>query len=320
MPSPIVGAIKADGAASKAGLKVGDRIISFNGVDNPTWKQIAMEAALMAEKATPLTVERGSEKLSLEITPAVAEVSGQKIGILELDVDAGAMPAIIGEVQPETPAAEAGLLANDRIIAVNGENVRNTQSVQNLVQQYKSEPLRLTIEREGKNLDLTATVRKLEDGTERLGIAFTRPKVQLEPVSIGGAFDHAVSTNVDILKITGKALGQVFTGNRSARDTVSGPVGIFQQSATAARDGGWEGAIAMLMAISLSLGVFNLLPIPMLDGGQIMVLGIEKIMSWFNKTLSMVARERIQLTGLAIVLLLMVTVMFFDISRLFGVK
>jgi regulator of sigma E protease len=71
------------------------------------------------------------------------------------------------------------------------------------------------------------------------------------------------------------------------------------------------------MAISLSLGVMNLLPIPMLDGGQILVLGIEKVMSWFGKTLSMVAKERIQLTGLAIVLLLVVTVTFFDVSRFF---
>jgi len=72
------------------------------------------------------------------------------------------------------------------------------------------------------------------------------------------------------------------------------------------------------MYISLSLGVMNLLPIPMLDGGQIMVLGIEKVMSWFGKTLSMAAKERIQLCGLAIVLLLMVTVIFFDVSRLIG--
>jgi regulator of sigma E protease len=74
----------------------------------------------------------------------------------------------------------------------------------------------------------------------------------------------------------------------------------------------------MLMAISLSLGIFNLLPIPMLDGGQIMVLGIEGVMALFGKQLSMLVRERIQMAGLAIILLLMVTVMFVDISRIVG--
>ena len=72
----------------------------------------------------------------------------------------------------------------------------------------------------------------------------------------------------------------------------------------------------ILTAISLSLGIFNLLPVPMLDGGQIMVLGIDKIMSWFGRTLSMGARERIQLTGLAVILLLRVFVFFRDLSRI----
>jgi regulator of sigma E protease len=114
-------------------------------------------------------------------------------------------------------------------------------------------------------------------------------------------------------------LGQVFAGNRSMKESgIGGPIGIFQQSAEATRILGLQGFLAILAGISLSLGIMNLLPIPMLDGGQIMVLGIEKVLSWFGRTLSMVARERIQLTGLAIVLLLMVTVIFFDVSRLVG--
>ena len=96
----------------------------------------------------------------------------------------------------------------------------------------------------------------------------------------------------------------------------SGPIGIGQIIVTTVFASGFIGLLSVLMAISLSLGVMNLLPIPMLDGGQIMVLGVEKVLSWFGKTLSMVAKERIQLTGLAIVLLLMVTVIFFDVSRL----
>ncbi len=320
MPSPVVGIVKADGAAAKAGIKVGDRIVAFNGVENPTWRRIEMDSLLLADKSTPLIVERAGQKVALEFAPANGEMSGQKIGVLDMDVDAGAMPVVIGMVQPNTPASEAGLQPKDRIVAVNGESVKNNQTVLTLVQQYKANPIKLTVEREGKMQDLTATVRKLEDGTERLGISFSRANIPLEAASIGTAWSHAVTTNLDILRMTGTALGQVFTGNRSARDTVSGPVGIFQQSAQATKEGGFQGGIFMLMAISLSLGVFNLLPIPMLDGGQIMVLGIEKIMSFFGKTLSMIVRERIQLAGLAIVLLLMVTVMFFDISKLIGFK
>lgn len=319
-PSPIVGIVKPDGAAAKAGIKVGDRIVNFNGVENPTWMRMGRDSLLLASQTTPIVVERNGQKVPLEITPTAADFNGQKVGVLDMDIDEGALPVIIGNVEPNTPASEAGLQANDRIVAINGENVRNSQTVLLLVQQYKANPLKLTVERDGKTLDLTASVRKLEDGTERLGIRFSKANIPLEPATLGMAINHAVTTNLDILRLTGTALGQVFTGNRSARDTVSGPVGIFKESANAAKEGGVEGAIFMLMAISLSLGIFNLLPIPMLDGGQIMVLGVEKVMSWFNKTLSMVARERIQLTGLAIVLLLMVTVMFFDISKIIGIK
>jgi regulator of sigma E protease len=320
VPSPVIGFIKANGAAAKAGLQVGDRIVNFNGVENPTWLRMGRDSLLLADQKTPVIVERNGNRIPLEITPTGTEYNGQKVGVLEMEVDEGALPVFVGEVQPNTPAQEAGIQPNDRIVAVNNENVRNSQMVLLLVQQYKANPIKLTVDRNGQTLDLTATVRKLEDGTERLGIRFSKANVPLEPAGFSTAVNHAVTTNLDILRLTGTALGQVFTGNRSARDTVSGPVGIFRESANAAREGGVEGAIFMLMAISLSLGIFNLLPIPMLDGGQIMVLGIEKILSWFNKTLSMVARERIQLTGLAIVLLLMVTVMFFDISKIVGIK
>ncbi len=313
-PQPVVGIIKPDGAAAKAGLQVGDKVIGFNGTENPMWRQIEMNAALLAESVTPIIVERNGQKVALEITPAAVELSGQKIGVLDMDVEIG---AYVGMIQPNSPAADAGLQIEDKIISINDEKIENSQDAKELVQKYKDNPMKLVVDRGGKKIDITATARKLEDGSTRLGISFASPLV---PATLGGAVNHALATNWNTLKMTGMALGQVFNGKRAARDTISGPVGIFQQSGEVTKQGGLEAGIAMLMMISLSLGVMNLLPIPMLDGGQIMVLGIEKVLSWFGKTLSMVVRERIQLTGLAIVLLLMVTVMFFDVSKLFGVK
>jgi regulator of sigma E protease len=313
-PQPVVGVMKPDGAAVKAGLQVGDKVIGFNGIENPTWRQVEMNAALLAESTTPIIVERGGQKVALEITPAAGEISGQKIGILDMDVEIG---AFVGAITPNSPAADAGLQIEDKIISINGEKIETSQNAKELVQKHKDNPMQLVVDRGGNKVELTATARKLEDGSTRLGILFASP---LEPATLGGAIKNAFATNWNTLKMTGMALGQVFNGKRAARDTISGPVGIFQQSGEATKQGGIDAGIAMLMMISLSLGVMNLLPIPMLDGGQIMVLGIEKVLSWFGKTLSMVVRERIQLTGLAIVLLLMVTVMFFDVSKLFGVK
>lgn len=318
VPAPVIGTIKADGAAAQAGMQVGDRIVSFNGVENPTWRNITVEAGINPDRVLPAIVERNGQRLPLQVTPRKEEVfAGQKAGLLDADVDLGAIPVVVGVVQAGTPAEEAGLKSGDRIISFNGEAVRDNQQATSLVQKYKTAPIGIMVERDGKILTLTATVRKLDDGTERLGFGFTRPDLPLEPATLRSAADFSVSSNWENLKATGTVLGQVFSGSRSVKDSgIGGPVGIFQQSAEATRLMGIEGFFLILTAISLSLGIFNLLPIPMLDGGQILVLGIDKIMSWFGKTLSMVAKERIQLTGLAVILLLMVFVFFLDFSRI----
>ena len=139
----------------------------------------------------------------------------------------------------------------------------------------------------------------------------------LQKATVASAANYAFDANWSVLRLTGTVLGQVFSGKRSAQDSgVAGPVGIFQQSAEAAKTAGWQGVLYILMAISLSLGVFNLLPIPLLDGGQIAVLGIEGILSLFGKTLSNGIKEKIQLAGLGLILLLMVGVFFLDFSRI----
>ena len=120
------------------------------------------------------------------------------------------------------------------------------------------------------------------------------------------------------MRLTGKVFGQMFAGERSVKDAgLAGPVGIVQIIAKVVNEMGFAGLVGILAVISLNLGVFNLLPIPLLDGGQILVLGIEKVMSWFGRTLSIAIREKIQLAGLAVILLLMVFTLFLDISKFF---
>lgn len=318
VPAPVIASVRADGAAAKAGLQVGDRIINFNGVENPTWRNISVEAGINPNRTLPLTVERNGQKVPLEITPRKEEVfAGQSAGMLDAEPDLGVLPVLVGDVSPNTPAAEIGLQSGDRIVSVNGEKVKSIQQSKSLVEAGKGAPIALVIERNGNYLSLSTSVRKLDDGTERLGFGFKRPDLPLESASVAVAASFAVDSNWENLKATGTVLGQVFAGKRSVKDSgIGGPVGIFQQSAEATRLMGFEGFFLILTAISLSLGVFNLLPIPMLDGGQIVVLGIDKVMSWFGRTLSMVAKERIQLTGLAVILLLMVFVFFLDFSRI----
>ena len=316
VPAPVVGSVKAQGAAEKAGLKVGDRIISFAGIENPSWDRIAEEALLRAEMPIDVVVERDGQKVPLVFSPTKITVEGQTAGVLDMSTDDGTEPVVVGKIQSDMPAATSGLQKGDLIVSVNGVTVNNPKEMKDIVGEAKDQPINISLIRNGERHEIT-TNAVLKDDQWLIGIHFDSSQLtNYEPTTVLGALSWAANVNLRTLRMTGTALGQVGAGERSARDTVSGPIGIGQAIINTVFSSGFFGLLLILTAISLSLGVMNLLPIPMLDGGQIMVLGIEKVLSWFGKTLSMVARERIQLTGLAIVLLLMVSVIFFDVSRL----
>jgi len=318
VPAPIVGSVKAEGAAEKAGVKVGDRIVSFSGIENPSWERIGDEALLLAEKPIPLVVERGGQRVPLTVTPTKVTMQGQSAGFLDMSTDDGMEPVVVGRLEPGMPAASSGLQKGDLIVTVNDKTVGNPKEMRDIISETKDQPIKVSFIRSGERQEIT-TNALLKNDQWLIGIHFDSSQLaNYEPTTIGGALAWAANANLRTLRLTGAALGQVGSGERSARDTVSGPIGIGQAIVNTVFSSGFFGLLFILTAISLSLGIMNLLPIPMLDGGQIMVLGIEKVLSWFGRTLSMVARERIQLTGLAIVLLLMVTVIFFDVSRLVG--
>ena len=319
MPAPVVGVIQAGGAAEKAGIQKGDRIVNFAGAENPTWERIRMDGLVSPEQEIPVTVERGGQKIQLTIKPTKKEERGNMIGDIEFQPDMGVEPIVVGSIKPDTPAAQSGLQIGDRVLVFNGQTVRNRDELTTQIRENKDAPAKITIERDGANKEILTNAKLDEDGVYRIGIGFSAAAITTrEKAGIGTAAAFALNTNLQILRLTGKVFGQLFSGQRSVKEAgLAGPVGIVQQIAQVVRSDGFLGLIPMLMLISLNLGVFNLLPIPLLDGGQIAVLGIEKVMSFFGKTLSMAIKEKIQLAGLAIILLLMVFTLFLDISRFF---
>lgn len=318
MPAPIVGVVRQGGAADAAGIKVGDRIVAFDGKENPTWRSIQDDSLISPDREIQMTVDRGGQRIPLVIMPKREEVGGSAVGDVGMIPDAGVEPVEVGVVSPNSPAAESGLQPGDRVLAFNGQTVRNSQELSSQIRENKDAPATLTIERNGQRQNIETQAR-LDNGAYRIGIQFSAGSITtLEPVGVAGAAAFAYESNMRIIRLTGRVFGQLFSGQRSVRDAgLAGPVGIVGQIAMVVREAGFAGLVSILAVISLNLGIFNLLPIPLLDGGQIMVLGIEKVMSWFGRTLSMAWKERIQLTGLAVILLLIVFVTFLDISRFF---
>lgn len=315
--APIVSYVSQGGAAQVAGLQPGDHIVNFNGTENPGWEAISGDALLSPGQSIPIVVDRNGQRVTTTITPSGIDEGGDLIGSLDFVPDNGGYPVTLRVVVPDSPAAKGGLQVGDRIVAIKGDPVRSAEHVTKFIREHKHEPITLTIERNGAKQDITASAAKLPDGTERLGFTpaddfpLTRP-------TIGGAAGFAVRSNLEILSLTGKALGQVFVGKRSVRNTLSGPIGIYEASAKSVERLGWTGVFNMLAILSLNLGIFNLLPIPVLDGGAIFILLIEGALAPMGWKLSMRVRERIQQVGFVAVILLMVFVITNDVMKKFS--
>jgi regulator of sigma E protease len=313
-PAPVVSSIASGGAAETAGLRRGDKIVSFNGIEHPKWDTIRGDALLSPGQPLPVVVERNGERIPLTITPVSRTEDGETAGFLDFLPDYGDVPVVVREVTPNSPASEAGLQTGDQILAIAGQPVRSAEQVTQFISEHKGQPITLTIKRDGRQMDITATARKLPDGKERLGFGPTED-IPLHRVSLVGAARYAVENNLEILRLTSKALGQFFTGQRSARNTLSGPVGIYKAAGSAVERFGWGGFFTTLAFLSLNLGIFNLLPIPVLDGGAIFLLLIEAVLATVGLKLSMQVRDRIQQVGFVMVLLLMVFVITNDLLK-----
>ena len=314
MPSPVVANVKEGGAAAVAGIQVGDRIVGFDGLENPTWQRIDNDSKISPERTIPVVVERNGSRLDLRVTPTRIEDRGNVIGSLDMDPT----ELVILSPQPGSPAEAAGVQRGDKALAINGATVTGVKSFKDTIQESKGAPVTLTVIRGNEPRELTVQPKDNGSGEFLIGAGISNQSQDKEKATIGQSAAFAVNTNLEIIRLTGRVFGQLFSGQRSVKDAgLSGPVGIVSLIAQIVREAGFAGLVGVLAVISLNLGIFNLLPIPLLDGGQIMVLGIEKVLSWFGRTLSMAWKERIQLTGLAVILLLIVFVTFLDISRFF---
>lgn len=313
-PSPVVYYVQSRGAAEQAGLKPGDRIVSFNGTENPTWDAINGEALLSPGRQLPVVVNRNGQEISLTITPTTHSENGDTAGTLDFIPDYGGLPVVVADVAPGSPAADAGLKDNDRFLTIGGQDVRSSAQVTEYVRSHPNERIAITVQRDGQTVQLNTDERRI-DG--RLGFLVTEI-YPLHAASVLTATKYAYDQNLQILRLTGKALGQVFTGQRSVRNTLSGPIGIYQATQKSIEKLGWDGVFGMLGFLSLNLGIFNLLPIPVLDGGAIFLMLIEGLLALIGLSISAAVRDRIQQVGFVMVLLLMVFVLGNDFLKLIG--
>ncbi len=314
-PDPVAYYVKPGGAADLAGMKAGDRIISFNEREHPSWDQIYGDGLLSPNRKLPVVVERNGAQVPLTIVPTARTEDGDTAGFLDFVPDYGGLPVVVNGVNAGSPAEEAGFKAGDRLLKIGDEDVKSSGQVTEYIVTRPGQKIPITFQRDGQTMTIVTNERRLEGNRLGLGVG---DKFPLHPASIPTAAKYAVDSNIQILSLTASALGQVFTGERSVRTTFSGPIGIYQAAQKSVERLGWDGVFGMLGFLSLNLGIFNLLPIPVLDGGAIFLLLIEGLLATVGLSISTAIRDRIQQVGFVMVLLLMVFVITNDLLKTFG--
>jgi regulator of sigma E protease len=298
--------------AAQAGMETGDVISRFDGVNNPDWDTVYEHLRLNANQTVPMAVERGGETLQLRL-PVPASAKNDSFD----PSDAGILPEYlpgpiaVAEVQAGMPAAQAGLQAGDQIESVDGHPFHYTTSLLAYMQWDDGKPMKLEVLRNGATLQITAAPTKL-DSQYKLGFAPQLIPMRDEPLAIGAAWGKSALFFKNNALLVGEVLQRLFT-HRLSVSQLMGPVGIARAAGEAAEMNGWFPKFGLAGEISLQLGILNLLPFPILDGGMILLLLIE---SALRHDISIVIKERIYQAAFVVLTAFFVFVLFNDVSKL----
>jgi regulator of sigma E protease len=301
----VVGSVEADSPAAKAGILPGDRITAVGTMPVETWEEFGLETVTKANRAVKLTIIRDGKTIEREVTPAA-------VGKYEEGVT-GVMPPMrpqVYTVQPGEPAEAAGLRPGDVILGVNGEKPILHARVIEIIRANEGKPLVFEIERDGAIQTLTVTPKRFGD-IVRIGSHIRELEVRIVQPNLVEAFKMSAQRNYDWAKLIVRTLGGLFTRDTPVKQLM-GPVAIAGLSGEAAQ-AGWVQLFSLMAMISLNLGLLNLMPIPVLDGGHITILALEGLS---RRDFSMKVKEKMLLGGFVLLLMLMVTVIYNDLARI----
>ncbi|HEX2123242.1 MAG TPA: RIP metalloprotease RseP [Thermoanaerobaculia bacterium] len=298
---PVIGHIEPNQPAARAGLQVGDRITRVKGETVKEFDDIRLLITMHAGTPLPIEYVRNGELRKTILTPDQGTSEYGPIG------RAGIRPMIdpvVGRVKPGSPAALAGLRPGDRLLSANGKPVSQGYDFEQVSEASKGAPIALELQRGAQRIRTTLGGTKDPEDIYRGFI----PPTEIRKLTLFPALKDSVYQNWRMLKYAMTAVGRMFRSEGSVKE-LSGPLSIARISGDMLRRGPFE-FLALLAMISLQLGVMNLLPIPVLDGGHIMILLIEGIA---RRDLSLRVKERIQQLGFAALATLMIVVLYNDV-------
>lgn len=323
---PVIGQVYADSPAKRAGLSKGDEFTVINGEETPI-NSIASEQLILAaldRASIPVTIKnsRGYEQdMVLDLTGFDDEAAPseffRQIGLRMWFPE---IPVIIGVVSPESPAMAAGLASGDRIIRIDDTTLNDWRELVEYVQERPAKELVLLIERDGLRQMIPVTTKGIVVGNKTVGqLGISHEKITIPDdirityqYSFFAAFSQSITATVDKTLMSLKLFWKLVSGDISVKN-ISGPIGI-AQSAGASASAGLPWFLGFLAFISINLGILNLLPIPILDGGHLMYYCIEAVK---GSPVSEAIQEFGQRIGIALLLTLMMLAFYNDLLRIF---
>ncbi|MEA2693510.1 MAG: hypothetical protein QOJ16_2897 [Acidobacteriota bacterium] len=300
----VVGSVEPGSSAAAAGIQRGDRILRVKGKPASNWQDVGFELLASPGKPVPLVLERAGKTFNAVVTP----VRDPKA---EVGDWAGLFPSVhpqITQVNPGTPAEAAGFRSGDEIRAVDGRLIADSTDFVHYVEKRAGQRITVQVQRDGAILDLPVVPRN-EGGRGVIGIGIGF----FQRYGPGRAVVESLRYNVEIVERTFQMIGKIFSRDISAKSALAGPIEIARQTGAAARHG-FKDLLYLMGFLSISIAILNLMPIPILDGGQIFILAIEGVI---RRDLSLRFKEVITQVGFVMILLLMVVVIYFDVSKSF---
>lgn len=302
----VVGAVPANSVAAGAGIRPGDRITAVAGRAVATWEDFYISVGAKLGRQIELTLVRDGNTETVNVTPATPEGSRFDFG------DIGVLPDVhphIRSVNPGDPADRAGFKADDVVVSVNGETITFSSDLKTAISKRPEELITVAILRGGAPMTLQATPKR-SGGGGLLGVAIGDDTVSIRP-GLAGAARLAVEKNVQYAGLIFQTLWGLVTRETSPKQLM-GPVAIAQLSGESAQLG-WIALLSLMAQISLNLGLLNLLPIPVLDGGHIFIMAMEGVA---RRDFSTRLKEKMLLAGFVVLMTLMVTVIYNDLTRI----
>lgn len=300
----VIGKVETGSAAERAGLRPGDRILRLGGDEVSTWDRFALAIGTKAGRDVQLTVLRDGREELITVRP---------LGRGRYEVgDIGALPDVypsVPYVVEGGPADRAGIKPADVIVAINGERVVFSRDVVDIISKSPNAPVEMLVRRSGQEHRITVTPEK-EGDIGRIGIGIHN-ETHIMTHGPLEALGLSVRRNIEFSGLILETLWGLATGETSPRQLM-GPVGIAQLSGESAQVG-WVALVGLMATISLNLGLLNLMPVPILDGGHILIMGLEAIA---RRDFSMRVKEKMLLAGFVLLMALMVTVIYNDLTRI----